>query len=53
MASVTLLTGGHLKYKDVEAKALLDSISTAYPEHPLKDDIIMQRANIALKHECI
>ncbi len=36
--------------KDVEAKALLDSISTAYPEHPLKDDIIMQRANIALKH---
>lgn len=37
--------------KDDEAAALLDSISTTYPEHPLKDDILMQRANIAQKHK--
>ncbi len=36
--------------KDVEAEALLDSINTAYPKHPLNDDIIMTRADIALKH---
>lgn len=36
--------------KDDEAVALLDSIATVFPEHPLKDDIIMQRAAIAKKH---
>ncbi|MEZ5017971.1 MAG: tetratricopeptide repeat protein [Flavipsychrobacter sp.] len=36
--------------KDEEAAALLDSINTAFPDHPLKDDILMQRANIAQKH---
>jgi tetratricopeptide (TPR) repeat protein len=35
--------------KDAEAKKLLDSITVAYPEHPLKDDILMQRAKLALK----
>ena len=35
--------------KDKEAKILLDSITTAFPEHPLKDDILMQRAKIAMK----
>ena len=36
--------------KDDEAIALLDSINNAFPEHPLKDDILMQRSKIALKH---
>lgn len=36
--------------KDNEAEVLLDSISSAFPEHPLKDDILMQKAKIALKH---
>lgn len=36
--------------KDKEAEALLDSISKAFPEHPLKDDILMQRAKLAQKH---
>lgn len=36
--------------KDKEAEQLLDSISTTYPEHPLKDDILMLRAKIASKH---
>lgn len=36
--------------KDSLAGALLDSISTHYPEHPLQDDILMQRANLAFKH---
>jgi tetratricopeptide (TPR) repeat protein len=36
--------------KDKEAEALLDSISNAFPEHPLKDDILMQKAKIAQKH---
>lgn len=37
--------------KDTQAEALLDSITKAYPEHPLKDDILMQRSVIALKHK--
>src|SRR5690606_29287695 len=37
--------------KDKEAETLLDSINTYFPEHPLKDDILMQRANIARKHK--
>lgn len=36
--------------KDDEAVQLLDSIATTYPDHPLKDDILMQRAVIAKKH---
>lgn len=37
--------------KDKEAEALLDSINTNFPEHPLKDDILMQRATLARKHK--
>lgn len=36
--------------KDADAKNLLDSITAAFPDHPLKDDILMQRAKLALKH---
>ena len=36
--------------KDKEAEALLDSINIAFPKHPLNDDIIMARAELALKH---
>lgn len=36
--------------KDKEAVALLDSISQAYPQHPLNDDILMLRAALAIKH---
>lgn len=36
--------------KDKEAVTLLDSISTAFPQHPLNDDILMLRAKIAEKH---
>lgn len=36
--------------KDAEALALLDSISATYPKHPLKDDIMMLRAKLAVKH---
>src|SRR5690606_24120571 len=36
--------------KDKEAVALLDSISQAYPQHPLTDDILMLRASLAIKH---
>lgn len=32
-----------------EAERILDSISTAFPEHPLADDLLMQRAKIAQK----
>ncbi len=35
--------------KDKEAETLLDSISKNYPEHPLTDDILMQRAKLAQK----
>lgn len=35
--------------KDQEAERILDSISTAFPDHPLADDILMQRAKIAQK----
>jgi len=37
--------------RDAEAEALLDSISTAFPKHPLNDDILMLRAQIELKHQ--
>ncbi len=36
--------------KDKEAETLLDSITTAYPKHPLNDDVLMLRAKIADKH---
>ena len=36
--------------RDSEANALLDSISAAFPKHPLVDDILMQHARIAEKH---
>jgi outer membrane protein assembly factor BamD (BamD/ComL family) len=37
--------------KDSEAEALVDSISNAYPKHPLNDDLVMMRASIAMKHQ--
>ena len=36
--------------KDKDAESLLDSINKAFPKHPLNDDIIMKRAEIAIKH---
>ncbi|PZF73065.1 tetratricopeptide repeat protein [Taibaiella soli] len=36
--------------KDQQAEALLDSISQAFPKHPLNDDILMLRAKLAEKH---
>jgi len=36
--------------KDSEAVALLDSISAEFPKHPLRDDILMLRAKLAVKH---
>ena len=36
--------------KDEQANTLLDSIATAFPKHPLNDDILMAHAQIALKH---
>ena len=35
--------------KDKQAEELLDSISTAFPKHPLNDDILMLRARLAEK----
>jgi tetratricopeptide (TPR) repeat protein len=35
--------------KDKEAEALLDSLSTTFPQHPLKDDILMLRSKLAIK----
>jgi tetratricopeptide (TPR) repeat protein len=37
--------------KDKEAAQLLDSISKAYPKHPLQDDIYMQLAKLSIKHK--
>ena len=36
--------------KDKDVETLLDSINKAYPKHPLNDDILMMRADIAIKH---
>lgn len=36
---------------DAEAERVLDSIATKFPEHPLVDDILMQRAKIAQKQK--
>lgn len=37
--------------KDAAAETLLDSLTKSYPKHPLNDDIIMLRAEIAMKHK--
>ncbi|NCX94831.1 MAG: hypothetical protein EBX41_00225 [Chitinophagia bacterium] len=37
--------------KDSKAVQLLDSIATAFPKHPLNDDILMLKAKIAIKHK--
>ena len=37
--------------KDAEAQRILDSIATAFPDHPLADDLLMQRAKIAQKKQ--
>ncbi len=37
--------------KDEQANALLDSIATAFPKHPLNDDILMVHAQIAQRHK--
>jgi predicted Zn-dependent protease len=37
--------------KDAQANTLLDSIATAFPKHPLNDDILMAHAEIARKHK--
>ncbi|MES2703792.1 MAG: tetratricopeptide repeat protein [Bacteroidota bacterium] len=36
--------------RDSVAEKLLDSLTKTYPKHPLNDDIIMLRADIAFKH---
>jgi outer membrane protein assembly factor BamD (BamD/ComL family) len=36
--------------KDAVAESLLDSISKAFPQHPLNDDILLLRARLAEKH---
>ncbi len=36
--------------KNQEAEQLLDSVATAFPDHPLNDDILMLRAKLAVKH---
>lgn len=36
--------------RDKEAEDLVDSITKAFPEHPLGDDLMMMRAQIAMKH---
>lgn len=35
--------------KDAEAERILDSVATNFPQHPLADDIMMQRSKIAQK----
>jgi tetratricopeptide (TPR) repeat protein len=37
--------------KDQQAIDILDSISSTYPEHPLLDDILMQKVNMAYKKQ--
>ncbi|HMT36205.1 MAG TPA: tetratricopeptide repeat protein, partial [Chitinophagaceae bacterium] len=37
--------------KDEEALTTLDSIELIYPKHPLQDDILMERARIAMKKQ--
>ncbi len=35
--------------QDARADALLDSVGKAFPEHPLQDDILLRRSQIAVK----
>lgn len=37
--------------KNEECNTVLDSIVAYYPKHPLQDDILLQKANIALKKQ--
>lgn len=37
--------------KDSMANVLFDSLATAFPKHPLNDDILMAHAQIAYKHK--
>lgn len=37
--------------KDDESIKILDSISSQYPKHPLADNILMKKADIAYKHQ--
>jgi tetratricopeptide (TPR) repeat protein len=37
--------------KDKEAETLLDSISQAFPKHPLRDDILLLHAKLSVKHK--
>ncbi|MBL7766211.1 MAG: tetratricopeptide repeat protein [Chitinophagaceae bacterium] len=39
------------QHKDEEALKTLDSISTQYPKHPLADNILMERADIAYRKQ--
>lgn len=39
------------QYRDAECHALLDSISTSFPNHVLTDDILMLKANIAMRQQ--
>lgn len=36
--------------RDDEAEKLIDSIARVFPKHPLGDDLLMFRANLAIKH---
>ena len=37
--------------EDIRADALLDSVAKAFPEHPLQDDILLRRSQIAVKQQ--
>jgi tetratricopeptide (TPR) repeat protein len=39
------------QYRDAECLALLDSISTNFPQHVLADDILMVKANMAVRQQ--
>ncbi len=39
------------QYRDAECLALLDTISTSFPQHVLADDILMVKANMAIRQQ--
>lgn len=39
------------QYRDAECLALLDTISISYPQHVLADDILMVKANMAIRQQ--
>lgn len=39
------------QYRDAECLALLDTISTSFPQHVLADDILMVKANMAIRRQ--